>query len=73
MKFDVLPDAATVERACKDRYLDYGDGGSGNGGGSSSGSGSKSNSGGSGASGSWNKVTNQWVDGYWVGADGVCQ
>lgn len=82
MKFDKLPDDATIERACKDTYLDYGDDNSGGG----SNNGDKSKESGNKESEGWKKTaddkwyyvnsegkkaSNEWIDGYWLGDDGI--
>lgn len=79
MKFDVLPDAETVEKACKDRNLNYEGSGSA-GGNSGSGTGGIGNAtGGSGAGGSetGNDISkkldpsNEWINGKWYDANGA--
>ena len=82
MKFDAVPDTETIEKACKDRNLDYGDNNSGNGSDSGSGKGSDNQaSGGSGASGNGSqgtsakdtapKYSNEWINGKWYDANGA--
>jgi len=77
MKFDVLPDDETIEKACKDKNLNYKDT-SGNGSNNSSGNGSSSTSGGSGKGSKDTTGTNpspkystEWINGKWYDANGT--
>ncbi len=72
MKFDTLPDDETIELACKDRNLDYGDGKTEEASGKESGGNKdiETAKGSDDKSDSKAKYSNEWVDGKWYATNG---